>query len=269
MASIAKRPDGRWRARYRDSTGKEHARHFDRKVDARAWLDGVTTALRTGTYVDPSEGRVTVGELAEHWLIGKLNLKPTTRARYEDVLSTHVLPRWANVPLTKVEHGDIQAWLAELSERGLASASVRKAQGVLSGILGSAVRDHRLPSNPTLGVALPPLRAKRRRYLSADQVEQLANAAGVGRVPVLVLAYCGLRWSELAALRVRNVDLLRRRLTIDEAVTEVNDSMIVWGTPKSHEARSVPVPRFLAAELEGCLNGKGANDLLCASPQEP
>ncbi len=38
MASITKRPDGRWRARYRDAKGKEHARHFSRKVDAQAWL---------------------------------------------------------------------------------------------------------------------------------------------------------------------------------------------------------------------------------------
>ena len=137
-----------------------------------------------------------------------------------------------------------------LSERGLAGASVRKAHAVLSGILGLAVKDRRLPGNPALGVALPPLQSKRRRYLTAHLVERLANAAGAGRVPVLVLAYCGLRWSELAALRVRNVDLLRRRLNIEQAVTEVNGAQIVWGTPKSHEARSVPLPRFLAAELE-------------------
>lgn len=35
MTSIAKRPNGRWRARYRDDAGHEHARHFDRKVDTQ------------------------------------------------------------------------------------------------------------------------------------------------------------------------------------------------------------------------------------------
>src|SRR5438874_2587788 len=53
MASIHKRPDGRWRARYRDAADREHARHFSRKVDAQRWLDEVTTAVVTGTYVDP------------------------------------------------------------------------------------------------------------------------------------------------------------------------------------------------------------------------
>ena len=99
MANIAKRSDGRWRARYRDSASKEHARHFTRKVDAQAWLDGVTAAVLTGTYVDPVKGRTTVGELAPQWLTGKINVTPTTRARYEDVLRVHVIPRWADLPL--------------------------------------------------------------------------------------------------------------------------------------------------------------------------
>ena len=46
MASIAKRPNGKWRARYRDAAGREHARHFERKVDAQRWLDEVTASLR-------------------------------------------------------------------------------------------------------------------------------------------------------------------------------------------------------------------------------
>lgn len=67
MASIAKRPDGRWRARYRDDAGKEHARHFDRKIDARRWLDEVTASQVTGVYVDPKAGRITFGEFFDDW----------------------------------------------------------------------------------------------------------------------------------------------------------------------------------------------------------
>ena len=54
MPSIAKRDNGKWRARYRDEGGKEHARHFPRKVDAQRWLDEVTASLVTGQYVDPN-----------------------------------------------------------------------------------------------------------------------------------------------------------------------------------------------------------------------
>ena len=94
MANIQKRSNGTWRARYRDTGGKEHARHFGRKVDAQAWLDEVTTAVRTGTYVDPARSNVTTGVVAEQWLAGKVNLKPSTYVLYESI-SKHVLPRGA------------------------------------------------------------------------------------------------------------------------------------------------------------------------------
>lgn len=60
MASIKKRPDGRWRARYRDASGREHAKHFARKVDGQRWLDGQTAAIVAGQYVDPKADRKSV-----------------------------------------------------------------------------------------------------------------------------------------------------------------------------------------------------------------
>jgi integrase len=262
VANIAKRPNGQWRARYRDAHGRECSRHFNRKIDAQNWLDIVTAAIQTGTYVDPNRSRITVGAMAQQWFDGKVSLRPTTRALYESVLNNHVLARWRTVPLTHVEHGDIQAWVAELVGSGLSAGHVRKIHGVLFGILGLAVRDRRLPANPALGVDLPRGRERPRRYLSAAQVEQLAATAGDGRLPVLVLAYCGLRWSELAALRVARLDLLRRRLTVAEAMTEVNGGRIVWGAPKSHESRSVPIPQLVVDELAAHVTGKSREALV-------
>ena len=79
MASIARRPDGTFRPRFRDASGKEHARHFKRKVDAQRWLDEMTAAMVTGQYVDPSAGLVTFREYAERWRATQVH-RPTTAA---------------------------------------------------------------------------------------------------------------------------------------------------------------------------------------------
>jgi integrase len=277
MASIEKRTRAgqtRWYARYRDPAGKQRVKVFDRKVDAEKYLTTVEASKLTGAYVDPSRARVTVETMAGRWLAGKVNLKSTTRARYEAALKVHVLPRWGSTPLDRIEHGEVQAWLADLMASGQSAASVRKCHLVLSGVLGLAVRDRRIPSNPASGVALPRVVERRHRYLAAPQVAQLAavaaeppnprltDAYAQHRLAVYVLAYCGLRWSELAALRVGSVDLMRRRLDIAEAVTEINGGRLVWGTPKSHARRSVPVPRFLAGELAVHIAGRDATDLV-------
>ena len=82
-----------------------------------------------------------------------------------------------------------------------------------------------------------------------------------------MLSYCGLRWSELAALRVRNFDLLRRRVIVEEAVTEVDGSTLVWGTPKTHGRRTVPLPRFLVDELAATVVNRPGEELAFPSPQ--
>lgn len=271
MASIEKRQRGTngkitWRAMYRTPEGKQRSKSFPTKREAERFLIGVESSKLTGSYIDPIRSVLTVGVLVDEWLAGKLNLKPSTRARYESAIEVHVRPRWGAIPLSKVTHADVQAWLASLVASDLSGASVRKAHGVLSGVLARAVRDKRIPSNPAEGVDLPRLVERKRRYLTAAEVTALADAAGRNRLVVLVLAYCGLRWSELAALRAGRVDLIRRRLNIAEAMVEINGGRIEWGTPKSHETRSVPVPRFLVDELAEHLAGKARNDLVFTSP---
>jgi hypothetical protein len=95
MSSIAKRSDGKWRARYRDDAGKQHARHFNRKIDAQRWLDEVTAALVTGQYVDPKAGRITFREYAEHWRQAQVH-RPSSEAHVEGMLRRHVYPTFGD-----------------------------------------------------------------------------------------------------------------------------------------------------------------------------
>ena len=121
--------------------------------------------------------KVTVGSVAEQWISGKVNLKPTTLARYDVALKVHVLPRWKATPLDRVEHTAVQDWVAELSRSGQSGASVRKSYGVLTAILDRAVRDKRMPTNPARSINLPALNEQRRKYLTAVHVSKLAVAA--------------------------------------------------------------------------------------------
>ena len=99
-----------------------------------------------------------------------------------------------------------------------------------------------------------------------DQVDELADAAGQYRTVILFLAYTGVRFGELSGLRVRRLDLLRRRAEIVEAVAEVGGAA-VFSSPKSHQVRSVPVPRFLVDELAQLVAGKRPEDYVFTSPR--
>ena len=114
MASIARRPDGTYRPRFRDATGKEHARHFKRKVDAQRWLDEMTAAMVTGQYVDPAAGRMTFREYAERWRATQVH-RPTTAAHVETMLRRHVYPALGDKRLGSVLPSDVQSLVKQLS----------------------------------------------------------------------------------------------------------------------------------------------------------
>ena len=99
MASIAKRPDGRWRPRYRDEAGREHARHFTRKVDAQRWLDEVTASVVTGQYVAPKAGRITFREYAEAWR--RVQVFRASRPAQGYVRARCSGSRWASISQTR------------------------------------------------------------------------------------------------------------------------------------------------------------------------
>lgn len=133
---------------------------------------------------------------------------------------------------------------------------------MLSGILADAVKAKRLSANPAKGVEnLPRKTGKRRVYLSADDVYRLADESGQYRALVLGLAYTGIRWGEAVALRVRDVEFLKRRLMVSENAVQLGTRHAV-GPTKGRKARSVPVPEFVLNELSGQCKSKGLDDLV-------
>lgn len=249
MAHLKRLPKGRWQARYRDAERRERAHNFRTRVEAQRWLDEQTADLVRGDWRDPRSGRVTIGELAETWYGTTAALKASTRLSYRSLLDAWVLPRWGSMEVRRMEHGAVAAWAAEVGARSSASTT-RKVIGVLRTILDLAVRDRRIPTNAAFGVTLPRLPMAEQRFLPAEELASLSAAmpSGRDRVLTLLLGWTGVRFGEAAAVRVESVDTLRRRVRISEAVAEVR-GRIVAGTPKTHAARSVALPGFLAESL--------------------
>ena len=266
MGNVKKRPDGEWRARYRDAAGKEHARHFDRKRDADRWVEEQESAKRRGEWVDPALSRITLGEWSKTWWETKASLKPKTRATYASVLRARVLPRWRDVPLKAITHADVVTWAANL-RAVVGDSMTRQAVDILGQCLALAVRDGRLVRNVAEGVKRPKPERGRQRFLTHAEVGKLAaECPPPYGLLVRFLAYTGLRFGEAAGLRVRSVDLVRGRVEVVDNLTEA-DGRLYEGSPKARRTRSVPVPRLLRAELAAHIAGNKPGDRVFLTPR--
>lgn len=266
----------RWRTPDRRQTDK---RGFLTKRDAQQFLASVEVSMNRGEYVSPTAGKITVGELAADWLRNKeASLKPSSYRSLALAWRVFVAPRWEGTPIQAIRPSAVETWIRELSQgtartdrardakpKPASATVVLRAVGVLAGILDVAVRDGRITRNPARGAENLPRKVsnKPRRYLTHEEVVRFASATTCPEheALLLLLAYSGLRWGEAVGLRVRDVNMLRRRVQVAQSAVDI-DGVVHVGPPKSWEHRSVPFPRFLAMPLARLCEGKAPDDLL-------
>ena len=159
-----------------------------------------------------------------------------------------------------VKTSAIKAWVAKMAADEVGAPTIENAFGLLRQVMGAALEDNRIARNPYDGVRLPKRQHADRGYLTHAQVSALADAVDRQPEAVRLLAYTGLRWGEMAALRVCDFDMLRRRVNVSRSVTESGG--LVWSTPKTWERRSVPFPASIADELAVLMVGRGRDDLV-------
>ena len=247
--NVAKRPNGKWRARYRDEAGHEHAQHFDRKIDAQRWLDEVTTSVVTGNYVDPKAGRVTFKQFYADWSKRQLWV-PKTRENAN--LATGSVP-FADKPMKAIRRSHVETWVKAMSGK-LAASTIKTRYGIVRSVFRAAVADKTIAADPSEGITLPRRRKAEAamRIPTIEEIGQLLVHSDSTRVStrkgfrayVALCAFAGLRLGEAAGVQVRDIDFLRRQLTVTRQLQRDGSTYAVR-PPKYGSERVI----YLADEL--------------------
>lgn len=253
MASIKKRADGKWRARYRDEAGKEHARHFDRKVDGQRWLDEQTAAIVTGQFVDPKAGEITFRRFFEDWAARQVWVPNSERAIRLSAGSV----TFADVPMKLIRRSHVEQWVkamqtkdrGESKPKGLAPGTIKTRLQNVRAVLRAAVRDRIIVVDPSDGVKLP---RQRRAAVSMvipepPEVRSLLDNPAVPwlRTFMALAAFAGLRLGEVAGVQLGDIDFLRRTLHVTRQVQRGAKGTVLISAPKAGSER----PVFLADGL--------------------
>lgn len=256
MASIQKRPNDKWRARYRDPAGKEHARHFDRKTDAQRWLDEVSADMLTGRYVDPRAGRKTFRVWFNEFSDRQIWAPTTTAA----AASTLRLVPFADMPLSAIRRADIERWVKAMSTSsprrpgGLAANTIASRLHFVRMAMRAAVVERLIAEDPTAGVKTPrDARTSLSRIRDIPTPEQMGKIIAAAdedfRGFIATCAFAGLRPGEAAGLQVGDVDFLRRVIHVRRQIQGHSIATMHECPPKYGSSREVPVPAALTDML--------------------
>ncbi|MGW6905668.1 tyrosine-type recombinase/integrase [Streptomyces sp. NPDC054940] len=268
-----RQPPGRWRVRWYGPDGLPKAKTFRTLPQAEAEKDAVTARLNKGSYRDPQSAKAAFKIVAEEWYGSKRKIGRTTRHDYRELLDGYVIPKWGDWQVGAIRWEDVDEWLTDLCEkpgkRGkkLGPDRIKKIYRVGSMAMKRAVQTNRIAINPFHDHELPDKPDDDDHvYLTHEQLERLATAAGPFQRFILVLGYSGIRWAEASAIKVGRVSIGTRRIRIVQNYTDVRGELAL-GPVKNHEKRSVPIPRSFAEELRDLVDGRHLDDLLFTAPE--
>jgi len=252
FGAVRRLPSGRWQARYRNPDGHMIAAPttFPTKTDADRYLAKVEADQLRGHWTDPRLGKTTFADWADRWQASTSNLRANTKASYTTILRHHLRPTFDPWPLASIDVMAVRTWLANLEAAGIGPSTRAKAYRLLGRILALAVEARYIPTNPCTVRGAASESPPEMRVATVPQIAALATAVPPRYTAlVLLAAYGGLRWGELAGLRRKRINLDAGTVTIAEQLLEVRGTLTFGPAKSTAGHRTITIPTAVVAAL--------------------
>ena len=229
-----------------------------------------------GSWIDPRLGQIGFRTYAFNRWFPSRHLELSTRQAYYSILNHHFIPFFGDMPMARIMPSTIQEWVTQVSDEGrLSPVTIKKNHVMLHSVFRRAVRDRIITFNPCSDTELPKIVRKQNQTLTPEEYARL-YAAIPERYQDLVQTSIetGLRWGELAGLRPRHIDFLRRTVLIEETIVELSkkhsptgERNVVKPYPKNDKPRVIGLRQGLLDRLAARIQrmGLGRDDLIFPS----
>ena len=262
MASIRKLPSGKWQATVLLHNGKRTTYSHPMRKAVENWAKDLELKRDAGDVIpDKRAGRTTLAAWWQRWESTRV-LEKSTRGSYGSAWRLHIKPHLGDVSVSAITRMDIEAWQAQLAKDEVGSRTRVVSLNVLSAMLDAAAKEGLRPSNPCVGVARPRDEPAEPMFLTRTEALRLLGKMDDSGMASVML-FCGLRWSEAAAVKGDAIDWFRSQLVVRRAVTK--SGLREYGKSKKSR-RTVPVYAELLEDLSARLEGRDRDGLLFPNP---
>lgn len=246
-----------YEVRLRVPDGREISRSFRTEREARAFEAEQRAAMHRGGWIDPKAATTPFRVVAERWQRSNPAKRPSTMARDDVTLRRHLVPALGDKPIGRITPADVRAlvttWLRQRKP-----SSVSRDYRTLAAICRFAVDQDLIARSPCRGIKVPTGAHRSVHVVDAEELARLAKAMGVFGPMAYIAAVLGLRWGEVAGLKVGALNLENRTLSVSEQITRGKGGQIVIGLPKSDAGRrTLSMPAALAEMLSAHLDSTG------------
>jgi integrase len=273
----------RYIAKYRDIRGcKQSAGTFGSKREARGAWQKAEARIAGGQLGDPRRGRQTFRRYVEETWLPHHVIEPTTREKYSYCLDAHIMPEFGSMRMIDILPEHVRGWITKMQDKGASAWTIQYCKySILNSIFTTATLEDRVIAfHPSRGVKTPTVPSTPRQIITPEQFDAIYKALPDADIQLLVetAIETGLRWGELTELRVKDMAVATRTVTVSRKVIEVNprfqpdgQRFAVKAYPKDKEYRRFKISGQLAHKIEAHVQTAelGPNDLLFARRVAP
>ncbi len=239
---------GTWsvKFRYTDWTGKRKQKKkegFATKKEAQAFEVDFLNKCKTS--VD-----ITFANLVENYMDDcKVHLKPTTFANKEYLISTKILPYFADMPICDIDISTVRKWQNELisHDYGYSQTYLKTVHNQLSAIFNFAVKYYKLPSNPASSCgSMGKKKAESMQFWTKEEFDTFIQAVSdnpLSKTIFYLFFYSGMREGELLALTLNDFDFSNNTVSVTKNYVRLNNEDLIQTpkTPKSKRTITLPI----------------------------
>jgi integrase len=229
--------------------------------------------VRAGRLGDRRRSQQTFGRyVTTEWLPNHV-IEASTRQGYVYQLDRYILPEFKDMRMIDILPVHVREWVGRMGDRGAKPPTIRLCKSILDAVLTTAFNDQITVLHAGKGVKTPPVARKPRRIITAAQFEKFYAALPDTSMRLLVETNIetGLRWGEITELRVKDLDIPSRTLTVARAVVRLvpefhpeGGRFLVKDYPKDRDWRQLALPQHLVGKLEQLISDRKlkSDDLL-------
>ena len=178
---------------------------------------------------DISDAPVLFSTVADEWLAKGMDrtLRASTKQSYEYLLRRFSMPAFASVEVQSITADDVDAWVEQILDQGLARQTAHRARQNLGAVLEYALRRGYVAHNAvsrSSTIRKPQEKGLEPPYSLAEARTLLVGVAGTDLSPILEVALrLGLRRGEILGLRWSDINFDTGYLSVRKSLTEVRE----------------------------------------------
>ena len=179
-------------------------------------------------------------------------LRKNTVDGKKNVFKNRILPYFKDKPINEIQAADIRAWQNKQIAAGYSNAYLDRIMNMIVTIFNYAVTFYNLPVNPCTKAGHMGKRTRSLNFWTLDEynaiMEHVTDPAA--HVAIELLFYSGMRFGELLALTLADLDYNKQTISITKSLQRKNRQNDITAPKTDNGIRVITMPAAVMEHLE-------------------